>query len=204
MCAGAAPEEDVSRFVSVLKQYDQEDGAALKVLYLQAIEEILPGVAEFIVAAATVPRIRAEVALALPHNQLQHGRAEFCNGRVLQLRGHSLLLHDRRPGRTGPLGRQVPRSSRMAVFSSSDAGPVTLLDMDMDFLVVDAYAVALTVEPAEIADMVSVVSGIINSALRDEIAQRSSHEAIGARVILDQEGAPVFHEDGGRYAPIYR
>ena len=45
-------EEDVSRFVSVLKQYDQEEGAALKELYLEAIEEILPGVAAFIVAAA--------------------------------------------------------------------------------------------------------------------------------------------------------
>ena len=44
--------------------------------------------------------------------------------------------------------------------------------------------------------MVSVVSRIINSALRDEIGQRSRHEVIGAGVILDQEGAPVFHEDG--------
>ena len=38
---GVSAEEDVSRVVSVLKQYDQEEGAALKELYLEAIEEIL-------------------------------------------------------------------------------------------------------------------------------------------------------------------
>ena len=184
----------MSRFVSVLKQFDQEEGAALKELYLQAIEEILPGVAEFIVAAAQSKNSGGDSLGASSQYFSMVAPNPVMGG--YSSSGAFPPSPRPTPGRTGPLGRQVPRKLSDGRLFLVDAGPVTLLDMDIDFLVVNAYAVARTVEPAEIADMVSVVSVIINSALRDEIAQRSRHEAIGARVILDREGAPVFHEDG--------
>ena len=187
-------DEDVSRVVSVLKQYDQEEGAALKQLYLQAIEEILPGVAEFIVAAAQSKNSGGD-SLGASSQYFSMVAPNSVMGGYSNSGGiPSFSTAD--AGAHWTLGSTSPRKLSGGRLFLVDAGPVTLLDMDIDFLVVNAYAVARTVEPAEIADMVSVVSVIINSALRDEIAQRSRHEAIGARVILDREGAPVFHEDG--------
>ena len=188
-------EEDVSRFVSVLKQYDQEDGAALKVLYLQAIEEILPGVAEFIVAAAQSKNSGGD-SLGASSQYFSMVAPNSVMGGGYSSSGGIPSFSTADAGAHWTLGSTSPQKLSGGRLFLVDAGPVTLLDMDIDFLVVNAYAVARTVEPAEIADMVSVVSVIINSALRDEIAQRSRHEAIGARVILDREGAPVFHEDG--------
>ena len=188
-------EEDVSRFVSVLKQYDQEEGAALKELYLQAIEEILPGVAEFIVAAAQSKNSGGD-SLGASSQYFSMVAPNSVMGGGYSSSGGIPSFSTTDAGAHWTLGSTSPQKLSDGRLFLVDAGPVTLLDMDIDFLVVNAYAVARTVEPAEIADMVSVVSVIVNSALRDEIAQRSRHEAIGARVILDREGAPVFHEDG--------
>ena len=188
-------EEDVSRVVSVLKQYDQEEGAALKELYLQAVEEILPGVAEFIVAAAQSKNSGGD-SLGASSQYFSMVAPNSVMGGGYSSSGGIPSFSTADAGAHRALGSTSPQKLSGGRLFLVDAGPVTLLDMDIDFLVVDAYAVARTVEPAEIADMVSVVSVIINSALRDEIAQRSRHEAIGARVILDREGAPVFHEDG--------
>ncbi len=187
-------EEDVSRFVSVLKQYDQEEGAALKELYLQAIEEILPGVAEFIVAAAQSKNSGGD-SLGASSQYFSMVAPNSVMGEYSSSGGiPSFSTTD--AGAHWALGSTSPQKLSDGRLFFVDGAPVTLLDMDLQALVVHAYAVARTVEPAEIADMVSVVSGIINSALSDEIAQRSSHEVIGAGVILDQEGAPVFNEDG--------
>ena len=190
-------EEDVSRFVSVLKQYDQEEGAALKELYLQAIEEILPGVAEFIVAAAQSKNSGGDSLGASSQYFSMVAPNPVMGGYSGSGGIPSFSTND--AGAHWALGSTSPQKLSDGRLFLVDAAPVDLLDADQQFLVVDAYAVARTVEPAEIADTVGVVSyigDIINRALRDEIAQRSRHEVIGAGVILDREGAPVFHEDG--------
>ena len=187
-------EEDVSRVVSVLKQYDQEEGAALKELYLEAIEEILPGVAAFIVAAAQSKNSGGDSLGASSQYFSMVALNPVMGGYSSSGGIPSFSTTD--AGAHWALGSTSPQKLSDGRLFLVDAGPVTLLDMDQQALVVDAYAVARIVEPADIADMVSVVSRIINSALRDEIGQRSRHEVIGAGVILDQEGAPVFHEDG--------
>ena len=190
-------EEDVSRVVSVLKQYHQEEGAALKELYLQAIEEILSGVAEFIVAAAQSKNSGGDSLGASPQyfsmvalNPVMGGYSS--SGGIPSFSTTDARAH-------WALGSTSPQKLSDGRLFLVDAAPVTLVDMDKQPLVVDAYAVARTVGPAQIADMVTAVSrlgDIINSVLRDEIGQRSRHEVIGAEVILDQEGAPVFDEDG--------
>ena len=187
-------EEDVSRVVSVLKQYDQEEGAALKELYLEAIEEILPGVAAFIVAAAQSKNSGGDSLGASSQFFSMVALNPVMGGYSSSGGIPSFSRTD--AGAHWALGSTSPQKLSDGRLFLVDAAPVTLLDMDIEALVVDAYAVARTVEPADIADMVSVVSRIINSALRDEIGQRSRHEVIGAGVILDQESAPVFHEDG--------
>ena len=190
-------EEDVSRVVSVLKQYDQEEGAALKELYLEAIEEILPGVAAFIVAAAQSKNSGGDSLGASSQYFSMVALNPVMGGYSSSGGIPSFSTTD--AGAHWALGSTSPQKLSDGRLFLVDAGPVTLLDMDQQALAVHAYGVARIVEPADIADMVSVVSRIgviINSALRDEIAQRSSHEVIGAGVILDQEGAPVFHEDG--------
>ena len=191
-------EEDVSRFVSVLKQYDQEKGAALKELYLEAIEEILPSVAEFIVAAAQSKNSGGDSLGASSQYFSMVALNPVMGGYSGSGGIPSFSTTD--AGAHWALGSTSPQKLSDGRLFLLDAAPVDLLDMDQQFLVVDAYAVARTVEPvepAQIVDMVSVVSRIINSALRDEIAQRSRHQVIGAEVILDQEGAPVFDEYDG-------
>ena len=190
-------EEDVSRFVSVLKQYDQEKGAALKELHLEAIEEILPGVAEFIVAAAQSKNSGGDSLGASSQYFSMVALNPVMGGYSGSGGIPSFSTND--AGAHSALGSTSPQKLSDGRLFLLDAAPVTLLDMDLQALVVDAYAVARTVEPvepAQIVDMVSVVSRIINSALRDEIAQRSRHQVIGAEVILDRERTPVFHEDG--------
>ena len=187
-------DEDVSRFVSVLRQYDQEEGAALKELYLETIEEILPGVAEFIVAAAQSKNSGGD---GLGASSQYFGMVAL-NPVMGGYSGSGGIpsYSTTGAGAHWALGSTSPQKLSDGRLFLVDADPVSLLTMDLELLMVDAYAVARAVGPAGIADMASVLSGIINNALRDEIAQRSSHEVIGAAVILDREGAPVFHEDG--------
>ena len=144
-------EEDVSRVVSVLKQYDQEEGAALKQLYLQAIEEILPGVAEFIVAAAQSKNSGGD-SLGASSQYFSMVAPNPVMGGGYSSSGGIPSFSTTDAGAHWALGSTSPRKLSDGRLFLVDAAPVTLLDMDLQALVVNAYAVARTVEPAEIAD----------------------------------------------------
>ena len=190
-------EEDARRFLSILMQYNQEEDDGFKELCLEAMEEILPGVAAFIVAGVQSKNSGGDnlgasqqyfsMVVLNPATGGSSSPKGIASSSTTGTRAHSAL------GSTSP---EKLLDDRLFLVAPP---PVETRDIDAESLAVHAYAVIRIVEPAQIADMAGAVSrleDIINSSLRYEIAQRNSHELIGADAIRDQDGVPVFDEDG--------
>ena len=193
----ADAQEDVWRFVSILKEYNHEKDAAFKELHLETMEDILPGVAAFIVAGTQSQNSAGDNLGAAQQrfsmaaiNPVPRGASGFKGAVSSSTSGSGVR------STLGLTGRGQPSNSRLFLV---DPAAIEVLDTDNKELEVDVFAVVRIVEPEQIRDFTDTVlrlSDVCTSALELEITGRTHSEVIGAAVIVDPRGVPVTDEDG--------
>ena len=177
-------EADVDRFMSSLRAYDREENQALRRLHLEALEGILPGITEFIVAVES-PASSSQIMSHDGHILLSH---HF----VISPTEQAILV------RYSPGVRVIPGPWDTAGLPSVESGtpfdnrlfyvdlpPHAMLTKDKKRLIIGAYALYRVVDPVKFSKMVrdvgqanTLIEFIVVSALQGEIARNDQSEII--------------------------
>ena len=177
-------EADVDRFMSSLRAFDREENEALRRLHLEALEGILPGITEFIVAVES-PASSSQIMSHDGHILLSH---HFVKSPTEQ----AILV------RYSPGVRVIPGPWDTAGLPSVESGtpfdnrlfyvdlpPHAMLTKDEKRLIIGAYALYRVVDPVKFSKMVrdvgqanTLIEFIVISALRGEIARNDQSEII--------------------------
>lgn len=193
-------ERDAGRFVSVLRAYEQEEAQAFKLLHLETLDRILPGIGKFIGAAEPAAQRPAGPnfgGIFRPSGAFELRPAQ--QGAFVSSDGDVSVNFTLTTG-IRSLSSQTSLDDRLHLV---DPPPVVIPDKEKQNLVVDSYARYRIVAPVQFREALhneffarAELSKIIISVLRAEFARRDRFEIIGAEFILDRNGFPVFDEDG--------
>ena len=179
-------EADVDRFMSSLRAYDREENEALRRLHLEALEGILPGITEFIIAVES-PASSSQILSPDGHIPLSH---HF----VISPTEQAILV------RYSPGVRVIPGPWDTAGLPSVESGtpsdnPLFYVDLpafamltkDKKRLIIDAYALYRVVDPVKFSNMVRDlrqaiprIVDVVGSELRGEIARNDQSEIISS------------------------
>ena len=166
-------EADVDRFVSILRAYATEGVEGLRVLHLNSLDEILPGIREYILAVEDNPDT-AKTSGFSPHRAVAKP-----------------LLHILPSG-------QTPSESSADLFDKLlwvDPPPTELLDQDKQALIIDVYLRYRIVNQVRFRGNLQTetvaqarIGDIVIAAFRDEVASSTYSQIIGSSVERDESG----------------
>ena len=192
-------EGDIKRFVSVLREYEKEEAPTFKDLHLRALDSILPGISEFILAAEPVANRPFDSSFGsdlLPKRAFESRPAKQT---VLVSYDHGIIGSS---GQTTGLPSFNPQTSLDNRLLRIDARPEVMPDKEKLNLIIDSYARYRIIDSVRFRETLgtepvarSRSANIINSMLRAQIALRTRSEVIGAEFILDESGNHVLDED---------
>ena len=186
-------EDEAGRFVSILREYAREEEEAFRRLYLRSMEEILPGVDEFITAV--------EDAVSSPKAGLPLSGGLFPSSHasraVPALNGHAGSAVANTRLAAGPPGQDSDAAFDHRLLLV-DTPPGSFLDRDKQFLEIDTHIRYRITDEVKFLERLGTLNqatdtivGVVLSHLREAIATRPMEDVIGASVEVTAEAERV-------------